>query len=227
MEGPDRAALVRGRPGRPLGRRDRRGAASRPSPGLPGRAARRLADRRAARGRGRPSPDPDPGRRPAAGPAPGGWDPPPRLVLCVGPHARYADVERWSRLVNVVIPEATAPETVARHALGRPTGPGRRRPRPRVAVVSTDHELRTTLAEACRSGGLRGRGGGRLGRRPPRGRRAWDVPALEPDWPARLAGPGAVAPVVALLGFADRSTVAVAREHGASACLDLRSTCRT
>src|SRR3954468_9406375 len=40
---------------------------------------------------------------------------PPRVVLCVGPHARYHQLERWSCLVDVVLPEATAPETIARH----------------------------------------------------------------------------------------------------------------
>ncbi len=44
----------------------------------------------------------------------------------------------------------------------------------------------------------------------PRPRRAsasvWDVPVLEPDWPARLATLAKSGPVVALLGFADRAT---------------------
>src|SRR5947208_9286516 len=51
------------------------------------------------------------------------WEHPPRIVLCVGPQARYVDVERWSRLVDVVIPEATAHETVARHAFETGRGP--------------------------------------------------------------------------------------------------------
>lgn len=148
-------------------------------------------------------------------------DRPPRVVLCVGPHARFVDVERWSRLVDVVIPEASAPEIVARHALGgdrvgRPGGP-----RPRVAVVSTDHELRATLAEACRSGGFAAEPAVDWADAPPGVAAVWDVPVLEADWAARLARRARSSAVVALLGFADRSTVATAREHGASACLDL------
>jgi hypothetical protein len=150
-----------------------------------------------------------------------GWERPPRIVLCVGPHARYLEVERWSRLVDVVIPEATAPETVARHAfesgrVSRSTGP-----RPRVAIVSTNHELRTTLADACRSGGFSAEAAVDWEDIPHGVALAWDVPVLEPDWPSRLAGRARRSPVVALLGFADRATVASAREHGASACLDL------
>ena len=149
------------------------------------------------------------------------WERPPRIVLCVGPHARHADVERWSRLVDVVIPEATAPETVARHALEggwMPRSPG---PRARVAVVSTNHPLRTTLAEACRSAGYPAEAAADWSEIPGGVAVAWDVPVLEPDWPARLAARARTSAVVALLGFADRSTVASAREHGASACLDL------
>jgi CheY-like chemotaxis protein len=146
----------------------------------------------------------------------------PRIVLCVGPQARYVDVERWSRLVEVVIPEATARETVARHALAierkpRPSGG----PRPKVAVVSQNYELRATLAEAARSGGFAVEASSETVDAPPGLATAWDVPVLEPDWPTRLAVLARSSPVVALLGFADRSTVALARQRGASACLDL------
>lgn len=149
------------------------------------------------------------------------WDPAPRLVLCVGPHARYVDVERWSRLVDVVIPEATAPDTVARHARDRLPTPRIGGPGPRVAVVSTNSELRATLADACRSGGLMVEPASDLAGLAAGLAAAWDVPILEPDWPDRLARRARIAPVVALLGFADRGTVAMARRSGASACLDL------
>ena len=146
----------------------------------------------------------------------------PRVVLCVGPHARHVEVERWSRLVDVVIPEATARETVARHALAierQPRSPGG--PRPRVAVVSTNYELRTTLAEAARSGGFLVEPFSEPVDAPPGLAAVWDVPVLEPDWPARLSTLARSGPVVALLGFADRQAVTLARQHGASACLDL------
>ncbi len=148
-------------------------------------------------------------------------EPTPRVVLCVGPDARHADVERWARLVDVVIPEATARATVARHALGlgrraRPAGS-----RPRVAVVSGNYELRATLADACRAGGYAAEPVPDWPDVPPGVAAVWDVPVLEADWAARLARRSVTSPVVALLGFADRATVALAREHGASACLDL------
>jgi hypothetical protein len=49
----------------------------------------------------------------------------------------------------------------------------------------------------------------------------WDVPALEDAWPGTLAREAPGRRVVALFGFADRRTVALARERGASACLEL------
>jgi CheY-like chemotaxis protein len=149
------------------------------------------------------------------------WAPAPRLILCVGPHARYADVERWARLVDAVIPEATAPDSVGRQARERDRPPRPGGAGPRVAVVSTNHELRAALAEACRTGGLAAESASELDDAFPGLAVAWDVPVLEPDWPARLARRAKSSPVVALLGFADRATVAMARSHGASACLDL------
>ena len=148
-------------------------------------------------------------------------EPTPRVILCVGPHARYADLERWARLVDAVIPEATAAETVARHALAidrraRPAGV-----RPRVAVVSGIYELRTTLADACRSGGYVPEAASDWSDAASGVIAIWDVPVLEAEWPAKLARRSSRSPVIALLGFADRTTVALAREHGASACLDL------
>ncbi len=147
----------------------------------------------------------------------------PRVILCLGPHARHVDLERWARLVDAVIPEATARETVARHALAvdrpfgsRPGGCG-----PRVAVVSTNFELRATLAESCRVGGYSPEPAVDWHDAPAGLPSIWDVPVLEPGWGADLARRSATAPVVALLGFADRATVAQARERGASACLEL------
>jgi hypothetical protein len=146
----------------------------------------------------------------------------PRVVLCLGPQARYVDVERWSRLVDAVIPEATARETVLRNALApeRPARPPGG-PRPKAVVASANFELRTTLAEAARAGGFAVEAIADPLEAGPGVATAWDVPVLEPDWPTRLANLARSAPVVALLGFADRSTVTLARQNGASACLDL------
>jgi CheY-like chemotaxis protein len=143
----------------------------------------------------------------------------PRIILCVGPHARYVDVERWSRLVDVVIPEATARETVLRQALALERVP-RSGPRPKIAIVSTNFELRTMLVEACRTGGYAVEAFPELAAAPQSLALAWDVPVLELDWPARLATLARSRPVVALIGFADRQAVTLARQAGAVACLD-------
>jgi CheY-like chemotaxis protein len=142
-----------------------------------------------------------------------------KLILIVSPHVRYVDVERWSRLVDVVLPEGTAPFTVARHVLDlKPPHPPRSRPR--VAVISSNYELRRTLADAVRASGYAvepvlapSESSERLA--------VWDVPVLDPEWPAKLAALAKAAAVVALLGMADRTTVARAMEAGASSCLDL------
>ena len=55
----------------------------------------------------------------------------------------------------------------------------------------------------------------------PRVLSVWDVPVLEPDWPELLRRQSSLGPVIALLGFADRATVARAKAAGAAACLDL------
>ena len=146
----------------------------------------------------------------------------PRVVLCVGPYARHADLERWSRLVDVVLPEATAREVVLRHVLAierppRPIGTAR----PRIAVVSGNFELRGTLIDSAKLGGFAAEGVVEPVDVPTEVVSIWDVPVLEADWPDRLAKLARTGPVVALLGFADRASVALAREHGASACLDL------
>ncbi len=146
----------------------------------------------------------------------------PRVVLCVGPHARYVDVECWSRLVDAVIPEATASEIIRRQALlverrPRPTTG----PRPKVTIASSNFETRATWVEVARSGGYAVEPVADPFDSASALPIAWDVPVLEPDWPTRLANLARTRPVLALLGFADRQTVIRARQAGASACLDL------
>jgi hypothetical protein len=145
-------------------------------------------------------------------------EPAPRVVLCVGPHARYHQFERWSALVDVVLPEATARETVGRHV-----GPPARAsgPRPAVAVVSGHFEQRRTLADACRAAGYRAEPARDWSGAAPAAPAVWDVPVLDDDWPSLLEAQAASRIVVALLGFADRQTVGLARARGAAACLDL------
>ena len=150
--------------------------------------------------------------------------PAPRVVLCHGPHVRYADLERWAELFDAALPEATARETVARRLAAPGEGLERRpvaSPRPRVAVVSTNLALRQTLAEAIEAAGYPAVTARDWNEAPATGPVVWDVPLLEPEWPQALARRGPADPVVALLGFADRALVTEARARGAAACLEL------
>jgi hypothetical protein len=145
------------------------------------------------------------------------------IILCAGPHARYADIERWSALVDVVLSEATARETIGRYLAAfegrrpvRPPGP-----RARVGIVSGNYELRRTLAEACESAGYPSEAASDWGEMTPGGAIVWDVPLVDSNWPRVLAKHSRLSKVVGLFGFADRSIVNQARGEGATACLDL------
>ncbi|SIO09206.1 hypothetical protein SAMN05444166_2401 [Singulisphaera sp. GP187] len=152
-----------------------------------------------------------------------------RVILCVGPHVRYADLLRWSVLVDVVLPEATARETIARHlvgsvgvGVGEGRGDGRgTTPRPSIDVVSSNYELREALGDVCASAGYPIRKAVDWNEVEPGGLAIWDVPVLEPDWGRTLARRAQVGTVVALIGLADRGLVGQARAQGASACLEL------
>jgi hypothetical protein len=159
-----------------------------------------------------------------------GRTPAPRVVLCVGPHARHGDLERWSArgIIDAIVPEATARDTIARHlAAGPPEAealarrPAGADPRPGLAVVSANAELRRTLADACAALGYAAEPAADWSEAPAAGPALWDVPVLEPDWPRALARRARLGPLVVLLGFADRSLVTRARTHGAAACLEL------
>jgi hypothetical protein len=149
-----------------------------------------------------------------------------RVVLCVGPHARYHQVQRWAAtgLVDVVLSEATASEVLPRAVAGSPqpravAGAARRET---VAVVSGLYELRSYLVEAVTAAGYPARGfRGWDGAPDAIGLAVWDVPTLEPGWEAELARATARGHrVVALLGLAERALVTRARAAGAVACLD-------
>ncbi|HEY2158638.1 MAG TPA: hypothetical protein VGH33_23610 [Isosphaeraceae bacterium] len=140
-----------------------------------------------------------------------------RVILCVGPHARHDDLVRAARLFDAVLPEATAAETIRRHVepvRARPVG------RTAVRVISSIHDVRGVLVAACRGVGFRAEASDDRDETPARGVVVWDVPVLDPSWPERMALRARTASVVALLAFADRETVATARQAGAAACLD-------
>lgn len=144
----------------------------------------------------------------------------PRVVLVAGQHVRYHHLMAWSGLVDAVLPEATARETIGRHL-----GPASPRPRGgegrRVAIASGQVELARLLEETLDSAGY---APARYRDDPASGDEPWviwDAPVLEPGWSDRLAGASQRRGVIALIGMADRALVAEARRCGAVACLDL------
>lgn len=147
--------------------------------------------------------------------------PPPRVVLCAGPHIRYAELERWSALFDVLVPEATARETVARQFQVRDDSPRVLGSRPRVSIVSVNFELRHALSDACVAAGYQAVPFADWSDASPGGLAVWDVPLLDPSWPKSLSRRAKTSTVVALFGFPDRAIVSEARSHGASACLEL------
>jgi hypothetical protein len=167
-----------------------------------------------------------------------GSEPPPALMLCVGPYVRYDELEPFSGFVDLVLSEATACDVLARHAARLLDDHPIRSPRVegnpnRILVASSNGELRRTIAEACATAGYRvEQASDEVIGEPVRSTSeqsitsgalvtVWDVPVLEP-WTDRLERHAREhGPVVALIGFPDRSTVALAKSKGAIACLEL------
>lgn len=147
-----------------------------------------------------------------------------RLILCLGAHVRHADIVRWGDVADVILPEATARDTLPRH-LGRSIEPRAGAPgsgpRHHVAVVSANLTLQETLMEACAVSGYSATPARDWSSAPGACPAVWDVPVLEPEWSLALARRAAEGPVLALLGFADRILVREARAAGAAACLEL------
>jgi hypothetical protein len=161
------------------------------------------------------------------------------IILCVGPYVRHEQVERGLGLADLVLSEATAADVLPRHVArlverreaprGEAAAAGFR-----IDVASGNYHLRLALVEACASGGYRaipvddldpGYGASRFPLPALPGERVltiWDVPVLEPEWPDRLERRARLSgPVITLIGFADRASVALARARGAIACLEL------
>lgn len=138
-----------------------------------------------------------------------------RVLLIVGPHSRYHQVERWATLADVVLAEATAVETIGRHFL-RPMPPIRRPP---VTIIAAEFELRSALVDLVRAAGYPAAGSADWSG-PANGPAIWEVPLLDREWPRELARHSRHRPVLALMGIADRQDVVLARAAGAAACLD-------
>ena len=142
-----------------------------------------------------------------------------RVILCIGPHVRARDLERASASTDLVLPESTASETIARHVLA-PESASERAILPLVAVVAQGFEIRRMLVESCTCVGFPARGFATWDDATPSRLALWDAPVLEPNWARGLVEPSRRRSVVAMIGFAVRRLVAEAREAGASACLD-------
>lgn len=144
----------------------------------------------------------------------------PKVVVCVGPFARYRDQDQWLPICSALIPEATARETIVRHLAGYVAATS---PRLKVAIESTNDALARTLADAIASLGysvdLVGPGVSKSNAP----LLVWDAPSLESHWTVELAHRARSHRVITLIGFADRAQVRLARESGASACLELPS----
>jgi hypothetical protein len=163
----------------------------------------------------------------------------PTLILCFSPYIRYEDLEHLSGLFDQIIPEATAmdvlPCRVARLIDGK-TLPGSRAGTTsfRIDIASGTDELGDVLVQTCAEAGYRveNTSDSRIGEDSPhrispvsrteRVLTIWEIPVLEPSWPERLDRRArATGPVIGLMGFAERSTVTLARASGACACLEL------
>jgi len=145
-----------------------------------------------------------------------------KVVLCIGPHVRARDLEPFGSAADVLLGEATASEMVARH-LTRSQARDRLEPRsvlPLVAVVASGFEARRMIVEACEEAGFAARGFASWDEATPSRIAVWDVPVVEPDWADSLREPARKRSVLALIGFADRHSVTLARQAGAAACLD-------
>ncbi len=146
---------------------------------------------------------------------------PPKVVLAWGAYVRQHQWDAWAPWIDVALPEAVAPETVARHldgAGGRLAPSGRKSA---VVVVGGDVAVRETVADGVAAAGYPVTMVRTWAEAPEGVMAVWVAPVLDDDWGRSLSIAARTRPVLTLLGFADRANVARARSLGASACLDL------
>lgn len=144
------------------------------------------------------------------------------VELIVGDLVRYADLQIASTLVDRIVPESIAADLLASHSIS--TNPNRHQGDSQpIGLLSANQALSNTLKDVLLEWGydprcLRGWSDPAI---PAGALLIWDVPMLSDRWEIRLRDQSRVRPILALLGFADRTTVNRAREAGAVACLDL------
>jgi hypothetical protein len=132
---------------------------------------------------------------------------------------RYAELQRFATVADVLIPEATASEILGRYVLTS-RSPRPPAPRAKVAVVSGLRDLRLVFCEAVAAAGYTAQPARDWDEVGSTELVVWDVPVLEDGWEKILARSSRQRKVVALLGFPDREMVSLARSRGAVACLD-------
>jgi hypothetical protein len=125
-------------------------------------------------------------------------------------------------LADTILPEATAPDRIARFldspgAMSRPLVSDIR-----VQLVCQNHAVGRILADMIAGLGYRPEVEADVGDCIPRAPLAvWEIPVLEDGWAPRLGLAARASQILALLPFADRDLVARARGLGAAACLDV------
>jgi hypothetical protein len=146
----------------------------------------------------------------------------PHIILCVGPNVRARDVEPLGKSVDVILNDATASEIVARYvgSLGHFHASAPRETLPLLAVVASGFEMRRMLVDAAKAAGFPARGFSTWDEATPSRLAIWDAPVMLPGWEKQLIDPSRKRTVLAMIGFPDRYSVALARDAGAAACLD-------
>ncbi len=146
------------------------------------------------------------------------------LVLVVGDHVRYQIRQRWLVEVDAILPDATAKDVIGRWVEVK-SSRRLRAVRPALVVVSQQFETREVLARSCEALGYSCKA---IAERPndidvseSGSCLLWDVPLLDSGWAKELEQATRSRTVIALLGFANRETVRLARSKGAAACLEL------
>ncbi len=158
------------------------------------------------------------------------------IVVCVSPFARYAEIARANRVVDAIVPEATAVDSMParlERLLGLTEPDERPSPSFRIEVSCGLYELGRVIVETCERAEFKAelvddlvglaqtRGKRESKRRAERVLTIWEVPLLDPGWREALVDRvRATGPVIAVFAFADREAVTTAWDAGAAACLD-------
>jgi len=144
------------------------------------------------------------------------------VELIIGDLVRYADLQIAATLVDRIVPESVAADLLgSRSSIARTDR--RDNTASPIGILSANDALSSTLKDILLEWGYDPRclGGWSDPRIHAGALLIWDVPTLSDRWEIRLRDQSRVRPILALLGFADRTIVNRARQAGAIASLDL------